>query len=781
MREAIPIPVPPSEEREEEYTPPVESKETEPRKESAETISELRGIRERLVKGKSDQAAEIAGMYLGGKLTSKEAGAAIENIPDRAELVKKSLDRLEQMGLVQWAVNPETKGRSLVIDTEGILSMKSFDVAKIGRILRSKDKGHREWDKPTTLYSVFRDLSGLSKNQLDRGDFKEKPVFHTPTNREDAFDIEQIRNSDFHLGLWDVAAGTPGVLVKDYPTKEGPSPKLQEVKMATILFHPRYGDAKRDNRGNLVVRDAKTREYRNISGDVLDNYGMSMNTFILGKGHGRVVEMSTRESIRQFFPNLVSRGLLRPDDFRILSTSSQADKERVVRTNVSPDGYVMINRVKHYLGREFYDRPIKVYELGDDLGGIAEVDGNGEENLAYTFRVFKREEAPKTKSGALIAGRAITEVAQFSPDKIAMPRRADETDEDYGARLDAAKNFAFTLKLSNDIAPLGVNIHKEDVREQVVIAKTASFLAESGKYNEFLSLAKKFGEDGVKAFFAAEYGNSNGEQILEIGSKLKESDAESLFYSFGRVIDASSNVEGLLRNRAMSNLDIEDDLKERFPNEVREAILRRTTDILMAAVPRGGKENVNPNEVRQGLEGVSTFFEILQTLEDTNTNYRIIKMENRGDTVAFLAQDKSTDEMYEMKIFVRPEENSDGQARINIELDFDTIKPNEELKKAFTQDILFKRKNKSKKIHRLRIAIDRDDYQGEPQVSLDFGRGPHDGETQKRQGDVVGRALSRTTELGYHNPKSFDRRFANPDTFSKIARALEEYLGRKSV
>ena len=49
-----------------------------------------------------------------------------------------------------------------------------------------------------------------------------------------------------------------------------------------------------------------------------------------------------------------------------------------------------------------------------------------------------------------------------------------------------------------------------------------------------------------------------------------------------------------------------------------------------------------------------------------------------------------------------------------------------------------------------------------------------------REGDILGRTLQLSTEIGHHNPKSFDERFAKEDVFEKIAGTFKEYLESKS-
>lgn len=89
MSERIPQPqVAPPEPEAANRGEPQETIEAKKPPESQEAIFEnLRETRENLLHGKSQKAAEVAGLYLQGKLTQVEARNKVEKIPDREKLV----------------------------------------------------------------------------------------------------------------------------------------------------------------------------------------------------------------------------------------------------------------------------------------------------------------------------------------------------------------------------------------------------------------------------------------------------------------------------------------------------------------------------------------------------------------------------------------------------------------------------------------------------------------------------------------------------------------------
>lgn len=737
----------------------------------------IRGTKETVVNNKSGRAAEILSAYFGNRLTITEAEQAFKDLPDLEPAKIEALRRLERLGAIHHITHPDTKEKILVADTDYLCGMRQEDMEKLGPLWRRLGSKR----KIDIFYTIFGDQKAITHEQEKRGDLTPNPLLYYPRDRAAAFSPEEVKKSEFHIAPWELSLKIVSPIGKEfYPVKDGPQVERHELMASTIILHPRYGDGYRDKKNRLMIRRKDSREYAPISSDELARYGVHLKT---SSTAGKLALRNVRQAVREFLPNLVSKSILLPEDLVVSSVTAYAEKERIFRTKVSPDGMVIFNGVKHYIGRRFIDKSIRIYPLTRDLGVIVGADNNGNETMAYTFRIFPREHFPSKKSGYAIAKKKDTELAIFDPEKISLPRRADEPEEKYRERIDALKKFGSVLKLSNDLTPLGIFINKDDIKEQTTVAKAAEFLTDKGEYSRFLSFARLYREDGIRTLFAAEYDNRNVKKILELGEALKESEADSLFYAYSRTIAASSILEKMFGDKTLNALGIPEDLKERLPVEVKEAILRGSTDVLLASYASAveKKGDIKTEDVLKSLEGIQIFLEILQALEETDSSYRILKSYERNEALIFLAENKNTGELYELKIFIRPHADKHGQARINFELDFDTIKPNKSLRNAFEHEITYKlRKNTVRKLHSLRIAIDRDTHEGITNISLDLGRGALDGETQKRTGDILGRVLQLTTELGYHNPKSFDKRFADETIFSQIAECFKEYIESKN-
>lgn len=298
-----------------------------------------------------------------------------------------------------------------------------------------------------------------------------------------------------------------------------------------------------------------------------------------------------------------------------------------------------------------------------------------------------------------------------------------------------------------------------------------------------MNFMKKFGINGAKAFLSCEYGEENGEKIIEMAEKLDEIKSKEIFSEYSQVADMAEKLKkGLDESLAIKETDLPEDVKNDFPAQVYEGILRRAKDLLIASYPilvEKKKADFGINDITIALNGLGKFLEIAKELSSKDSEYKInfIKNRIRENTEQFFYKitDKENKD-YGLIIFIRPEEDEKGQARIGFELDFDTKNPNKEFKNAFSQEILYKNKNENKKISRLRVAIDRETINDEEKISLDTGRDKRDDKDIRRTGDVMGKVLSFVSQTGHHNPDSFDPKFAQKEIFKKIAETFKQYL-----
>lgn len=297
---------------------------------------------------------------------------------------------------------------------------------------------------------------------------------------------------------------------------------------------------------------------------------------------------------------------------------------------------------------------------------------------------------------------------------------------------------------------------------------------------------QKFGLDGIRAFLAMEYNPELGQDIVELGRRLPEEQARALFARYAEILDNSQRLKDALKQGSEGGQEMM--LHQRFADEVHEALVRRTIDTLLAVRALDADQKAHGltlEDVDHALSGVAVFTKLMCALSDEDEDFALIKRQREGETFSFLFQSKKTDALYRLRCFVRSREEEvpmgrgntvRAQARVNLELDFDTPKPDIVLKNAFGQRLRFKTRHEERRVSRLRIGIDRDTYTDPPLISLDMGRDRRDAATFERSGDPLGRLLTLASEMGHHNPKSFGPEFADADTFASIAEGVKEFL-----
>jgi hypothetical protein len=173
---------------------------------------------------------------------------------------------------------------------------------------------------------------------------------------------------------------------------------------------------------------------------------------------------------------------------------------------------------------------------------------------------------------------------------------------------------------------------------------------------------------------------------------------------------------------------------------------------------------------------------MLKILNDLSQgeNFSFKELNRTEQNFKYEITDKKTGYKYGLKIFLRSRAEKNAQARVNIELSFDTDNANEKFQRAFLNRIESHTQGKVMNGSVLRIGIDREERNG-GQVSLDIGRSAHQDEALTRTGDILGNLLAVASTEGNHTTESFDPRFAEEENFAQIVKLFENYLvGQKN-
>lgn len=321
---------------------------------------------------------------------------------------------------------------------------------------------------------------------------------------------------------------------------------------------------------------------------------------------------------------------------------------------------------------------------------------------------------------------------------------------------------------------LGVSLAELSIRSQIQLI---NFLA--GRSIENMGQVQKFcqdfGRSGLQTFLACEYDLNLGDKILEMAEQNEQGEVKKLFVAYSKLTNQSKNYGKIFQN-------------EKVATETDEAIMRRAKDLLFVLLKTENKEENKVkkiDDIINSFEALSLLGQILEKLiKKTGENIEINPNTEQTGTPGnyfFKIHNQDNDIIYNLKIFVRPKENDDGQARINFELNFDTDKPNKKLKEAFVQEITYWPDDpKKKQVRRnslLRIGLDLETRGLKPQVSLDLGRAERQSHDLIRTGDTLGNLLAKYEEDGgHHNTASFSPEIAEPEFFAELAQQFISHL-----
>lgn len=735
-------------------------------------ISQAEGLKDLFKEGYfSSEDINIVTKYLKGGVSFEEFKEfsldKIEKEEKEEKMVEEALKRLENLGIL------EQRDDFSIMDIDQFISLiYKGSVTKLGPIYNNTE--YNSW---MALYRIFRDKEIVSKKDWEKNNKVTKPLFYFPKEEED-FDIEKIKKSDFHLSPFEYSKIN---LNQKIPFSDNKA-TLLEASMASLIYHPRFGDGYKDKYGQIFVRDKESREYKKISYSFFIDYklrGGSPNKY------GDSID-TLRPFIRQKLSFLVEKDLISPSNFGVRSGSQAAEHERMEKQGLSPDGVVMINRVKHYLGKSFKkelgDEKIRIIQLDDSLGGIIVNNQEGEEELKYVFNILlPSSELKSFKDGYFWAEKEKTNPRPYNP-KENFPRRADENLEDYQKRINNLENFNSLLKFSQKLVDeTGIQFFNYPFEYQKILIHNFEILKEKEK--EVIDFIKRYKENGLLAFLSTEYGEEHGEKVLKIAEILPERELKSVFAEYSNILELASSFESIFKESILlKESNLSQHIKERLPININEGILRRAKDLLIASYPlfvEKKKSDIEIQDIILSLKGLRKFLEIMRDFQKNKIEHEINFVNKKShyglDNFLYRVKDHN-DKEYMLKIGIRPEELENAQARISFELNFNTDKPNEELKKAFSQSIFYKNENKEKKSSRLRIAIDREVVGEKEIISLDMGRDKREDKDFKRTGDVLGKTLTFVSETGHHNPDSFDPQYAQKDIFSEIAKTFNQYL-----
>lgn len=477
----------------------------------------------------------------------------------------------------------DEQGRT-IIDLHKFRSKTNFKYFdhRMGPLAMSQEYGNGKWIP--TLFHVFKNLQVYTPEEIDQinmgQEIHPKSLFYTPQNAEAALSIEEIRKNDFHMGLWEV--GQVPVLPHEYPTlDEGNKSKLSthEAITACLLYHPKYGNAERNEDGQLMVnfnRDwidnnkhfklkGEDKDYRrHISKDFFNSWGYKGTPGIKGVGpqgrEGSLLDYSPVEFFNINCPNLVERDLIRPyEDFRVVNNKERLGEQ--IR-KIRPNGLLWLGK-NYSLGREFAG--YSVYPVSDKYAVIINI--NQESPQVMKIVALNTDPLPEEELRRSPAARKVIKKDDI---KILDPEELPDLHGDDGVLI---KNFKEFMTFSQWVAKEGhFNVLGLTLKEKSL----ATSLYIHHKENPRLwSFVKKYQLNGLRSLMAIEEAQINASDIWDIGEGM---DATKVFSDVSQIVEVVTGYQESVRSTLT-------DKEQEEADEVVHTVLSYTSKVLQSLAP----------------------------------------------------------------------------------------------------------------------------------------------------------------------------------------------------
>lgn len=687
-------------------------------------------------------------------------------------------------------------------------------------------------DVRSNTIQILSGVKTYTKEQIEllnngKNDVPPKELIALPSNVQELVTSYPGRAENSIFKPWDVSRITRWTNDVVLPSGE----KTNPGELAVVYMLQEKLKAKRDKNGELFILNPENKQYQKFSGESFEKFSGIEPKFTHSdskKSYVKALSLGNNGVLfaSKYLPNLIDSGVLKSNDFQTLGGSSTSEVFGAHPRSLNPRAPFLnfTNKdgvsAKYYIGKNkivgtetvIDPEHMEAVLIDESHAGIVQ-EIHGKKELIYTFPLadstelqFKQNILKHSELHKLIHATGKTsseeldksEVSRFSAGAISsrtviagpvmaerikkyditeyVPQRADETTKDYARRVSKLNDIGFindTFKQFFTDANIG--IHKLPWSEQLVLANA---ILEEKSQERLVSFAKNFGIDGVRALATADYGPDSVQKILNFAEKLPEYSKE-LFKYYADIIESTEKISQ--SSSLVGEVGVSEEARERFPIELKEALNRKAKDILLAAEVINRDSQMSEGQHISALAGLSKIMEIIEGFSGDSFNqpgtirYQLQRRETNGPAI-FNVTDKTGFE-YQLKLFTRSEQSNQGQARINIELGFDTQNPNQQLREAFNQTTTFLKKNKTKTESVLRIGLDLEDRADTPILSLDLGRNALNDSEIKRSGDILAKVQQLMSKEGSHTQDSFSRLYA--PYFKNIAGSFQKFIDQR--
>jgi len=449
------------------------------------------------------------------KKAGKVSGGDVRDSDPRTEARDWLIEEFERQGLFER----DASGR-MVADVDQLRATNLNAILKQrDAFLQARTGGSLKTGE--VIPALLGDFKIVSKEEAASGKREHripqpKPLTYVPENPKAAFSSRAIAQNDFHLGPWELGSQShrhyEGVTL---PTKDGQGVDMREASIAALIYHPKYGNARRDEDGTLLVYWPSRQEFRPISSDW---FRKEMKQIFSVTSSGKAVSLNSPANyLKQHGRSLVQEGLLTPDDFRLTATGQEFSPREQTITR----GAVMIDGVSYYLGKGPTFEGSKVLRISDHEAAIIREDQlGGQKSISHTFTLFtpkQREALPvhTVSKGGVVHRRTNKGDVDLKP---YAPSEHDDVD--------------FLLQLSERLGrEAGVNIFLLDATDQWTISRAAAEMRRQPE--RFINFVRLYGQDGLTALTTSKFDPTATERVLSIGEMFAKNPApaQAMFHA----------------------------------------------------------------------------------------------------------------------------------------------------------------------------------------------------------------------------------------------------------
>ena len=497
-------------------------------------------------------------------------------------------------GYIDFYKDPEKDSRTVVFNVSKVkedgyipwehsirVEAGDFSFNKVNRSGKSSQR------RPRDCFEVFAEMSSLLGPVYSDSDYekimqgfevKPKDLIYLP--KSDPLDIESVKSSDFHLGLWEVRNTMYSL---DYPTESGVSYNTNEVSVMALVFNKNYGNGERNKDGILEVTYSDGTR-RGISGDFFRSY-----RYYGSKTSTRNVSIydSPRGFLSDECPGVVESGHIKLEDFRARSGWDEGQEgyftnSRLVGREIYLKGRVMVDGVAYWLGSEFYNKSendnkanFSVHKISPEYACVVKEIKRGSRvnryEVTHVFRLLNDSEKQEYNKG-----EKYPRVNKSDLSDIGFWNVADFVEEnpDY---INVIENWKEFLDFSNLLEKSGTSIVNLSLREQSKIWEIFSQKSNRGlkKFIMQKNISNSSKESRLKSIITVSESTTNLDKVVELGNM---PNSQFLFDNLSSISDTVNSYEKqIMGSGEFSDLQIE---KIR---QINNMVLKHATRLFLSA------------------------------------------------------------------------------------------------------------------------------------------------------------------------------------------------------